>query len=110
MNPRDLHFDAIVVDCHADTIGRQLDKGEDLTVRSDNGHIDLPRDRIDHWCQSKHEGNLSHSETAMLSLWRLLFSGRYEGMRDFNFSCLGPTARRKARFLMSESAQFLWKQ
>ncbi len=40
----DLHFDAIVVDGHADTIGRALDKGEDLSRRT-RGHIDLPKMR-----------------------------------------------------------------
>jgi membrane dipeptidase len=43
VNARGLHFDAVVVDCHADTIQRALDDGADLTVRSDEGHVDLPR-------------------------------------------------------------------
>ncbi len=38
-----LHRDAIVVDGHADTIGRALDDGEDLGVETGRGHIDLPR-------------------------------------------------------------------
>ncbi len=40
---RRIHFDAIVIDGHADTIDRVVDRGEDLTVRTDRGHIDLPR-------------------------------------------------------------------
>lgn len=40
---RRIPFDAVVVDTHADTIDRALDKGEDLTVRTTRGHIDLPR-------------------------------------------------------------------
>jgi membrane dipeptidase len=38
-----LHREAIVVDGHADTIGRALDGGEDLGTETGNGHIDLPR-------------------------------------------------------------------
>ncbi len=41
---RDLHFDSILVDGHCDTIGRVVDKGEDLTKRT-RGHIDLPKMR-----------------------------------------------------------------
>lgn len=43
MDVRTLHFDAVLVDGHADTVSRMLDKGEDLSVRSASGHIDLPR-------------------------------------------------------------------
>jgi membrane dipeptidase len=39
----DLHMDAIVVDGHADTIGRFLDDGEDLGSETGKGHLDLPR-------------------------------------------------------------------
>src|SRR5437016_13049051 len=39
----DLHRDAIVVDGHADTIGRFLDEGEDLGSETGKGHLDLPR-------------------------------------------------------------------
>jgi len=42
MDARSLHFDAIVVDGHADTISRVLDGGEDLSRRGEQGHIDLP--------------------------------------------------------------------
>ncbi|MBI3854132.1 MAG: membrane dipeptidase, partial [Planctomycetes bacterium] len=38
-----LHMDAIVVDGHADTIGRALDDGEDLGTETGKGHLDLPR-------------------------------------------------------------------
>jgi membrane dipeptidase len=38
-----LHREAIVVDGHADTIGRALDDGEDLGAETGRGHIDLPR-------------------------------------------------------------------
>jgi len=38
-----LHMDAIVVDGHADTIGRALDDGEDLGLETGKGHLDLPR-------------------------------------------------------------------
>jgi membrane dipeptidase len=38
-----LHREAIVVDGHADTIGRALDDGEDLGTETGKGHIDLPR-------------------------------------------------------------------
>jgi membrane dipeptidase len=41
MNTRDLHFDAIVVDGHSDTVSRILDYGEDLSKKT-AGHIDLP--------------------------------------------------------------------
>jgi membrane dipeptidase len=40
---RDIHFSSIVVDGHSDTIGRILDKGEDITARTLGGHLDLPR-------------------------------------------------------------------
>lgn len=40
---REIHFDAIIVDGHADTVSRILDDGEDLSVRTGKGHIDLPR-------------------------------------------------------------------
>jgi membrane dipeptidase len=38
-----LHFDAIVIDGHCDSIGDQLEQGRWLGERSDRGHIDLPR-------------------------------------------------------------------
>ncbi len=38
-----LHFDAIVIDGHCDSIGDQLEHGRWLGDRSDRGHIDLPR-------------------------------------------------------------------
>ena len=38
-----LHFDAIVIDGHCDSIGDQLEHGRWLGNRSDRGHIDLPR-------------------------------------------------------------------
>lgn len=34
----ELHRDAIVVDGHADTIGRFLDDGEDLATETGRGH------------------------------------------------------------------------
>lgn len=46
---KSLHFSSIVVDCHADSIEREVDKGEDLGQATGNGHLDLPRMR---------EGNL----------------------------------------------------
>ncbi|HXX93268.1 MAG TPA: hypothetical protein VEN81_06515, partial [Planctomycetota bacterium] len=39
----DLHREALVVDGHADTIGRFLDDGEDLGTDTGRGHLDLPR-------------------------------------------------------------------
>jgi membrane dipeptidase len=42
-DPLQLHMDAIVVDGHADTIGRALDDGEDLGTETGKGHLDLPR-------------------------------------------------------------------
>lgn len=39
----EIHREAIVVDGHADTIGRFLDDGEDLGVETGKGHLDLPR-------------------------------------------------------------------
>src|ERR1041384_3425951 len=39
----ELHREAIVVDGHADTIGRYLDEGEDLGLETRKGHLDLPR-------------------------------------------------------------------
>ncbi|MBI2171311.1 MAG: membrane dipeptidase [Chloroflexi bacterium] len=46
---RDVHFSSIVVDCHADSIERVIDKGEDIGMATGKGHLDLPRMR---------EGNL----------------------------------------------------
>ncbi len=43
MTPREVHFDAIVVDGHADTISRALDDGEDLGTETGKGQLDLPR-------------------------------------------------------------------
>jgi len=40
---RALHQRAIVLDAHSDVILRVLDKGVDLGVRSDQGHMDIPR-------------------------------------------------------------------
>ena len=40
---RRIHQEAIVVDTHADTLWRVLDRGDDISVRSDKGHIDIPR-------------------------------------------------------------------
>src|SRR5262245_988717 len=40
---REVHRRAIIVDTHADTLWRVLDDGDDITVRSDKGHLDLPR-------------------------------------------------------------------
>lgn len=42
MDARALHFDALVVDGHADTVSRTLDEGYDLTGRVPQAHIDLP--------------------------------------------------------------------
>jgi len=38
-----LHFDALVIDGHCDSIGDQLENDRWLGDRSDKGHIDLPR-------------------------------------------------------------------
>ena len=38
-----LHHDAFVFDAHCDTVMRIVNDGADLGVRSDEGHIDLPR-------------------------------------------------------------------
>ncbi|HYE98779.1 MAG TPA: dipeptidase [Planctomycetota bacterium] len=43
MDFRQLHFDAILVDGHADTISRFLDDGDDLGTETGKGHLDLPR-------------------------------------------------------------------
>ncbi len=40
---KSLHFSSIVVDCHADSIEREVDKGEDLGKATGKGHLDLPR-------------------------------------------------------------------
>ena len=37
------HREITVCDTHCDTVSRVLDKGVDLGVRSDEGHIDIPR-------------------------------------------------------------------
>ncbi len=43
-NPaQELHFDAIVIDGHCDSIGDQLERDRWLGERSGQGHIDLPR-------------------------------------------------------------------
>lgn len=38
-----LHFDALVIDGHCDSIGDQLERGRWLGDRTDVGHVDLPR-------------------------------------------------------------------
>jgi len=38
-----IHSDAIVMDAHCDSIMKVVDDGVDLGVRSDSGHIDIPR-------------------------------------------------------------------
>jgi membrane dipeptidase len=38
-----LHFDALVIDGHCDSIGDQLEHGRWLGDRSEHGHVDLPR-------------------------------------------------------------------
>lgn len=40
---RRIHQEAIVVDTHADTLWRVLDRGDDISVRTNIGHIDIPR-------------------------------------------------------------------
>lgn len=42
-NSQTLHFDAIVVDGHCDTLGAVLRGERTLGERSDRGHVDLPR-------------------------------------------------------------------
>jgi len=39
-----LHMDALVCDCHSDSMLRAL-KGENLNLRSNRGHLDFPRMR-----------------------------------------------------------------
>ena len=39
----EIHRDAFVMDAHCDTLLRVVDDGTDLRVRSEEGHIDLPR-------------------------------------------------------------------
>src|SRR3972149_7900063 len=41
---RKIHFDATVVDTHNDVVQRMLE-GEDISVRTQHGHSDLPRFR-----------------------------------------------------------------
>ena len=43
LDPQALHFDAIVVDGHCDTLGDVLRGTRTLSQRSNQGHIDLPR-------------------------------------------------------------------
>ncbi len=38
-----LHYDALVIDGHCDSIGDQLERGRWLGDRSEDGHVDLPR-------------------------------------------------------------------
>jgi membrane dipeptidase len=38
-----IHREAIVIDTHADTLGRVLDQGIDLGERQPDGHVDFPR-------------------------------------------------------------------
>ena len=40
---RTLHHSSVVVDTHADSIGRAVDDGEDLGQETGRGHLDLPR-------------------------------------------------------------------
>ena len=40
---RKINKKAIVIDTHADTVGRILDEGVDISKRTKNGHIDIPR-------------------------------------------------------------------
>lgn len=39
----ELHFSAIVIDGHCDSIGDQLEKTRSLATRAETGHLDLPR-------------------------------------------------------------------
>ncbi|MBI4455513.1 MAG: membrane dipeptidase [Acidobacteria bacterium] len=43
--PGKMHQEAIVIDTHADTLQRVLMSNEDISRRSERGHIDLPRMR-----------------------------------------------------------------
>ena len=43
MDPNTLHYDAIVVDAHCDTLGDVLEGKRSLAERSNSGHVDLPR-------------------------------------------------------------------
>ncbi|MEM7535692.1 MAG: dipeptidase [Chloroflexota bacterium] len=43
MSENTLHFDALVIDGHCDSIGDQLDKKRSLAEESEKGHLDLPR-------------------------------------------------------------------
>lgn len=40
-----LHFSSIIVDTHSDSLARPVRHGEDIGVRTDSGHMDLPRMR-----------------------------------------------------------------
>ncbi len=40
-----LHFSSIIVDMHSDSLARPVRHGEDIGVRTDSGHMDLPRMR-----------------------------------------------------------------
>jgi len=40
-----LHMEALVCDCHSDSLLRVLEKGADLNSRSEEGHLDFPRMR-----------------------------------------------------------------
>ncbi|MBI1807777.1 MAG: membrane dipeptidase [Ignavibacteria bacterium] len=55
-NYRKIHFDAFVVDTHNDVVQRMM-AGEDISVRTQHGHSDLPRFR---------EGGL---DVEMFSIW-----------------------------------------
>jgi membrane dipeptidase len=39
---KNIHFNSIVIDTHNDIVGRMM-SGEDISVRTNNGHSDLPR-------------------------------------------------------------------
>jgi len=68
--PRDVHFDAIVLDTHVDTPQGMTDSGFDLSQRHERGHLDLPR---------MHEGGL---DGAFFSIW--VNPRRYRGDEAFD--------------------------
>lgn len=40
-----LHFSSLIVDTHSDSLGRMVDGGEDLGIKTEKGHMDIPRMR-----------------------------------------------------------------
>lgn len=67
--------------------------------------IDINRDKIPSFRHSKYENNLASSETTLLALWRMLFTGRGE-LKDFNYYSLDTYNRPKVNLLFELASDY----